>query len=63
MLQGGADADTLNGGPGNDLIIANGDGAVDTIDCGDGDHDRAIVDPTDIVVGGCETIVIKTPPV
>ena len=44
-------------------IHADGDGAIDTIDCGDGDHDRAIVDPTDVVVGGCETIVIKTPPV
>jgi Ca2+-binding RTX toxin-like protein len=60
-LWGGADADTLNGGPGNDLIHAYGDGAVDTVDCGDGDHDRAIVDLTDVVVGGCETIVIKIP--
>ncbi len=62
-LWGGAGPDILNGGPGNDLIHAAGDGAIDTIDCGGGAHDRAIVDPTDIVVGGCETIVIKVPPV
>jgi hypothetical protein len=57
---GGSDADTLNGGPGNDLIRAAGDGAVDTVDCGDG-TDRAVVDPTDVVAPGCEVVVIVTP--
>ena len=60
-LLGGPDPDILNGGRGNDRVYAYGDGAIDTVDCGLGDHDRAVVDPTDVVVGGCETIVIKAP--
>jgi len=57
-LTGGKGADTLNGGGGNDRIRAHSDGAVDTIDCGDGEADVAIVDVTDVIVGGCETIVV-----
>ena len=60
-LWGGKDADILNGGRGNDMIHAFGDGAIDTVDCGGGARDRAIVDPIDVVVGGCEIIVIKAP--
>ncbi|MFN8519471.1 MAG: hypothetical protein U0667_08820 [Chloroflexota bacterium] len=59
-LVGGKDSDILNGGDGNDHIQAAGDGAIDTIDCGEG-YDRAIVDPTDVVVGGCEVVVTIHP--
>ncbi len=53
----------LLGGHGNDRIHAAGDGAIDTIDCGTG-RDRAVVDPTDVVVPGtCEAVVIVTPSV
>lgn len=59
VLTGGPGADTLNGGPGNDVIRSHSDHAVDTIDCGDGVADVAVVDPADIVIGGsCETIIV-----
>lgn len=57
-LRGGRDADTLIGGDGNDVLRAAGDGAVDTVDCGDGLDDRAFVDADDQVGDGCETVTI-----
>jgi hypothetical protein len=50
-LDGGAGADVLLGGDGDDVIVA-ADGAVDQVDCGDGD-DTATVDKVDVTVG-CE---------
>ena len=60
-LFGGRGADTLNGDAGNDIIRSHSDGSVDTIDCGDGEADVAIVDPTDVIVGGCERVVVVNP--
>ena len=59
LLKGGPDADTIGGGPGKDVIHAARDGAIDTVSCGDGDRDIAIVDATDIVAPDCERV--RTP--
>ena len=60
-LTGGKGVDTLNGGPGDDVIRSHSDKAIDTIDCGDGTADVAYVDPTDVIVGGCETVHVVNP--
>ena len=54
---GGSGKDTLVGGRGNDVIRAR-DGKVDTINCGRGKKDRAVVDLKDIVSVNCEDIVL-----
>ena len=51
-LVGGGGVDFLLGGPGDDVIDAR-DGGVDSVDCGEGGEDAAIVDTVDVVVG-CE---------
>ena len=51
-LLGGGGVDFLLGGPGDDVIDAR-DGGVDSVDCGDGGEDAAIVDTVDVVMG-CE---------
>ena len=60
-ITGGTQADDIRGGGGDDRIYAQ-DGAVDTIDCGDGD-DRAFTDAND-VVSNCEVdppVVVEEP--
>jgi Ca2+-binding RTX toxin-like protein len=59
VLTGGPGADLLDGGDDDDVIRAFADRAIDTIDCGPGDDDVAIVDRTDVVVGGCEVVIVK----
>lgn len=61
MLLGGGGEDTFYGGPGNDLIRAAGDLNVDTIDCGLGNDDVAIVDASDIVDSDCEDVTVAGP--
>jgi hypothetical protein len=53
-IEGGRGEDTLDGGEGDDTLLA-GDGERDTVDCGGGARDRAVVDPVD-VVANCETV-------
>lgn len=53
-LTGGRGTDTLLGGPGNDVLSAR-DGKRDTVDCGKGRRDRAVVDRRDRV-RGCERV-------
>ena len=60
-LRGGQGSDIMRGGPGNDLILAAGDDAIDTVDCGRGGADVAIVDPTDVVSRDCEYIWVRDP--
>jgi RTX calcium-binding nonapeptide repeat (4 copies) len=54
LLVGSWAADTLDGGHGNDYIPAF-DGQRDTVKCGAGTLDEAVVDTSDIVTG-CETV-------
>jgi Ca2+-binding RTX toxin-like protein len=58
VLTGGAGRDRLFGGDADDVIRAAGGGA-DFVDCGDGDRDRAFVDPSDLVTG-CEKVTVRT---
>lgn len=58
ILIGGPGADTIRGGPGNDVVRTWQDRSPDRIDCGPGEHDRAIVDATDIAVA-CEVVVVR----
>jgi Ca2+-binding RTX toxin-like protein len=51
-IYGGAGLDRIVGGRGNDYINSADNGRVDTVDCGGGLNDRAVVDDEDIVVGG-----------
>ena len=60
-IRGGQDADRIAGGSGNDLIIVSGDGAIDTVLCGDGRWDLAIVDPDDVVANDCEFVWTRDP--
>ena len=61
-LTGGRGVDILNGDAGDDLIRSHSDKSIDTIDCGAGGADVAVVDPTDIVVPDtCETIRVVRP--
>jgi Ca2+-binding RTX toxin-like protein len=53
-LIGGAGHDMLNGGPGNDQLLAR-DGRADSVFCGAGPGDRAVVDKVDLVLD-CETV-------
>jgi hypothetical protein len=54
QLDGGSGADTMTALGGDDTVAAR-DGTKDTIDCGDGAADLAIVDAIDTIVG-CETV-------
>lgn len=62
-LRGSAGADCLDGGPGRDVLVGEWaddridarDGAADTVDCGLGREDIAIVDRFD-TVRGCEIV-------
>lgn len=58
-LTGGRGADTLIGGRGNDVLSAR-DGKRDTVDCGAGRRDRAVVDRRDRV-RGCERVSRRNP--
>ena len=60
ILSGGDGADTLDGRDGNDRIDARGGGA-DTVICGPGAADVAIVDETDSVTG-CEQVELPAAP-
>jgi hypothetical protein len=52
----GRGADRLNGGPGNDTMLAGrDDGAVDAIDCGSGAADHAVIRTGDSAVN-CEVV-------
>jgi Ca2+-binding RTX toxin-like protein len=52
-------ADTLNGGPGNDVFHVR-DGEADTVDCGDG-NDIVLADFKDKVAGNCEIVKRHVP--
>lgn len=54
LLVGDAGTDVLDGGPGNDELRAR-DGRAETVHCGAGGADVAIVDASDRV-SGCETV-------
>jgi peptidoglycan/xylan/chitin deacetylase (PgdA/CDA1 family) len=58
-LTGGPGADTLLGGPGTDELRAK-DGAADTVNCGAGAGDVAIVDEIDEVSSSCEQVEGQT---
>ena len=63
-LTGGPSADRLIGGPGNDRLQAR-DGTADTVNCGPGSSDRAVVDGSDRVAASCEQVeapVVDQPP-
>ena len=44
-----------------DLILTAGDESIDSIWCGDGLQDLAIVDPDDVVASDCEFIWVRDP--
>ena len=50
----------MAGGRADDVVISWRDGVSDTVDCGPGDGDRAVVDPTDVVVA-CEAVERRDP--
>ncbi|HET6997794.1 MAG TPA: polysaccharide deacetylase family protein [Solirubrobacterales bacterium] len=54
-LMGGPGADWQLGGSGDDRLLAK-DGSVDTVNCGSGTGDVAIVDPVDRVAASCERV-------
>ena len=62
ILFGGWGTDTLRGGAGNDRLHAVAkDGLLDTLDCGDGNRDVAVIrEGEPVSLTGCETI--KTVP-
>ena len=60
VIAGGAPAERLGGGSGDDRIQARG-GGTDTVDCGSGSGDLAIVDEADSVTG-CEQVQLPTTP-
>lgn len=63
-LSGGPAADKLNGDAGNDRLLAR-DGTADTVNCGGGSGDVAVVDSADKVSANCERVeapVIDQPP-
>ena len=62
-IRGGLGADRISGGPGNDLIFVAGDGAIDTVSCGDGRQDLVIVDQDDVVDIDCEFVWVRDPEV
>jgi hypothetical protein len=63
-LTGGPAADKLFGDAGNDRLLAR-DGSADTVNCGSGSGDVAVVDASDKVAGNCERVeapVLDQPP-
>ena len=60
--------DTLDAGPGNDRIVTR-DGETDTVTCGEGERDRALLDAVDVIadataddpLGSCERVVRAEP--
>jgi peptidoglycan/xylan/chitin deacetylase (PgdA/CDA1 family) len=59
-LLGGAGTDRLSGGAGNDRLLAR-DGVVDTVSCGVGPLDTAVVDSSDRVSANCEKVEAPVP--
>ena len=57
VINGRGGRDRLNGGPGNDRILAR-DGTDDSIDCGPGAHDVAVVDRSEDGVYDCEKVKV-----
>ncbi len=60
VITGGAGADTMYGGPLDDIIDAR-DGYADRVFCGSG-SDTALVDPLDTVSGSCENAPVTVVP-
>lgn len=63
-LTGGPAADKLLGDAGNDRLLAR-DGSADTVNCGSGSDDVAVVDASDKVAANCEEVeapVLDQPP-
>jgi Ca2+-binding RTX toxin-like protein len=57
-LWGGAGRDDLQGREGDDEILSiENDRVADEVSCGAG-RDRAIVRPEDVIVGGCDRVII-----
>ena len=57
FLVGAGGSDDLQGLFGDDTIVASGDGAADTIDCGEGTNDRAYIDRGLDTALNCERVV------
>ena len=55
MLDGGRFYDRLDGGPGDDLILARDGFPRDRVSCGPG-RDRVVADRGDLVATDCETV-------
>jgi hypothetical protein len=55
LIDGGAGRDTVRAGAGNDLVVAEGDGSKDNVDCGSG-IDTVTADLLDAVASNCETV-------
>ena len=60
LIRGGPGRDTIDAGSGDDVVITWQDGQRDAVDCGSGDADRAVADPTD-VLADCEVIERREP--
>jgi hypothetical protein len=60
VIRGGPGSDMIDAGRGDDLVVSWQDGVADAVDCGAGDADRAVADPTDVVVA-CEVIDRRAP--
>jgi hypothetical protein len=60
VIRGGPGSDTIDAGRGDDVVVTWQDGVADEVDCGAGDADRAIADPSDVVVE-CEVIDRRAP--
>ena len=67
-IRGGPGTDTLDGGPGDDTIHTR-DGEADNVTCGEGAHDKALLDNVDVITdatpenpnGSCERVVRADP--
>jgi peptidoglycan/xylan/chitin deacetylase (PgdA/CDA1 family) len=59
-LLGSAGTDRLLGGAGNDRLLAR-DGVADTVNCGSGSLDTAVVDSVDRVAANCEKVGAPAP--
>ena len=55
VIIGGRGADAIHGGRGDDRIRTWQDGTADSVDCGPGHGDRAVIDVADTTTG-CEVV-------
>jgi beta-lactamase regulating signal transducer with metallopeptidase domain len=57
-IRGGGGSDTIHSGSGSDAVGSWRDGSPDSVDCGPGQRDRAVIDATDTTVR-CEVVIVK----